>query len=300
MSEHFIKNIEIKHFKCFENFKAEGFGRVNLIGGKNNVGKTAFMEACYIEKQHTSKALFDIIFSRYKMNFLDEFLQEIGVKYIFNFIKGRAKDITGGTISSGKNKKDIIYDENNLNEEFNNIVFLDTSLQSNSDYNKWYASIIEKNFENHLDNLIQRFDNNIEAFRIIESKPKCRKTTNGIYYNLNEFGDGLGKFISFICLLQTNKDGYIFIDEIENGIHYSKLKDIWKAIIEIVQKEGKQLFVTTHDKESIEALIEASEELNYQDISSIQLYKDDTNTIVPIVLQYDNFAYGINRGADVR
>jgi AAA15 family ATPase/GTPase len=45
MSEHFIKNIEIKNFKCFEDFKANGFGRVNLIGGKNNVGKTAFMEA---------------------------------------------------------------------------------------------------------------------------------------------------------------------------------------------------------------------------------------------------------------
>jgi AAA15 family ATPase/GTPase len=25
--------------------------RVNLIGGKNNVGKTAFMEACYINVQ---------------------------------------------------------------------------------------------------------------------------------------------------------------------------------------------------------------------------------------------------------
>jgi len=48
MQEHFIKNIEIKNFKCFENFKAEGFGRVNLIGGKNNVGKTAFMEAAYV------------------------------------------------------------------------------------------------------------------------------------------------------------------------------------------------------------------------------------------------------------
>jgi len=48
MNEHFIKNIEIKNFKCFKDFKAEGFGRVNLIGGKNNVGKTAFMESCYL------------------------------------------------------------------------------------------------------------------------------------------------------------------------------------------------------------------------------------------------------------
>ena len=53
---HFIENIEIKNFKCFENFSAEGFGRVNLIGGKNNVGKTAFMEACYL-----SQVVFQII-----------------------------------------------------------------------------------------------------------------------------------------------------------------------------------------------------------------------------------------------
>ena len=58
MSEHFIKEIEIKNFKCFKGFKAEGFGRVNLIGGKNNVGKTAFMEACYLSQSEVPKKLF--------------------------------------------------------------------------------------------------------------------------------------------------------------------------------------------------------------------------------------------------
>jgi AAA15 family ATPase/GTPase len=48
MSKHFIKNIKINNFKCFDNFEAEGFARVNLITGKNNVGKTAFMEACFL------------------------------------------------------------------------------------------------------------------------------------------------------------------------------------------------------------------------------------------------------------
>ena len=48
MSDNFIKNIEIKEYKCFKDFKADGFKRVNLIGGKNNVGKTAFMEAMFI------------------------------------------------------------------------------------------------------------------------------------------------------------------------------------------------------------------------------------------------------------
>lgn len=43
-----LTNIQIKDFKCFKDFEADGFKRVNLIGGKNNVGKTAFMEACYV------------------------------------------------------------------------------------------------------------------------------------------------------------------------------------------------------------------------------------------------------------
>ena len=48
ISEHFVKHIYIKGYKCFSDFSAKGLGRVNLISGKNNVGKTAFMEAVLI------------------------------------------------------------------------------------------------------------------------------------------------------------------------------------------------------------------------------------------------------------
>jgi len=45
MKNHFIKNITLQNFKCFQNLHLEGLENVNLIGGKNNVGKTAFLEA---------------------------------------------------------------------------------------------------------------------------------------------------------------------------------------------------------------------------------------------------------------
>lgn len=38
-----LENIEIQNFRCFEDTKILGFKRVNLIGGKNNAGKTAFL-----------------------------------------------------------------------------------------------------------------------------------------------------------------------------------------------------------------------------------------------------------------
>ena len=92
----------------------------------------------------------------------------------------------------------------------------------------------------------------------------------------------------------------IFIDEIEKGLHYSKLKDIAKAIIEISQKEDIQVYITTHDNEIISAFVKASEELKFEGISAITLIKDENNTIQAMVSEYQNITYGINNGADLR
>lgn len=42
MSQHGIETIKIENFKCFESLEINGFKRVNLVGGKNNVGKRRF------------------------------------------------------------------------------------------------------------------------------------------------------------------------------------------------------------------------------------------------------------------
>ncbi|MEZ5671983.1 MAG: AAA family ATPase [Thiotrichaceae bacterium] len=45
-----IKSLEIENFRCFGKSKLSGFARVNLIGGQNNSGKTAFLEALYLNR----------------------------------------------------------------------------------------------------------------------------------------------------------------------------------------------------------------------------------------------------------
>jgi hypothetical protein len=44
---HFSK-VTIKNFRCFKDFSIDTLERINLIGGKNNVGKTAFLEALFL------------------------------------------------------------------------------------------------------------------------------------------------------------------------------------------------------------------------------------------------------------
>jgi AAA15 family ATPase/GTPase len=43
-----IKNISVINFRCFDNLKVSGFKTINLISGKNNVGKTALLEALFL------------------------------------------------------------------------------------------------------------------------------------------------------------------------------------------------------------------------------------------------------------
>ena len=52
-----LKEIEIQNFRCFEQIKISGFERVNLIGGKNNAGKTALLEALFLNVAQNSGSI---------------------------------------------------------------------------------------------------------------------------------------------------------------------------------------------------------------------------------------------------
>jgi GTPase SAR1 family protein len=53
-----IKNIELKNFKNFLEFKLNKLKPINLIVGKNNVGKTNLIEALFIGSNPTNLSLF--------------------------------------------------------------------------------------------------------------------------------------------------------------------------------------------------------------------------------------------------
>jgi len=65
MSVQHIKEITINNFKCFKKFELNQISRVNLIGGQNNVGKTALLEA--IELLENSNKSFDLLSQIHKM-----------------------------------------------------------------------------------------------------------------------------------------------------------------------------------------------------------------------------------------
>ena len=98
--------------------------------------------------------------------------------------------------------------------------------------------------------------------------------TNGLQIPLNLMGEGVNRFAHFIMTMLVDDLDYLFIDEIENGIHHSVQKDVWKAIGQVAHDLDIQVFATTHSLEMIRAAYEAFseggklDEFRYQPIGS--------------------------------
>ncbi len=302
MDQHLLDYIEIKDFKCFKIFKAEGFKRVNLIGGKNNVGKTAFMEACYINlENNTSSALLSIIEARYITDLFSELLKEVGLKYILNLIRTKAIKFNGSKIISNMKSIQIDYQQDNVIYDKNkdsNIVYINSYRTAGLD--SLYAKVLINKSEAQVDRELRLFDASIESFRIIESEPKCSLLNDDNWYNLNELGDGTYRYVTYLCLFYGLKDSIIFIDEIDNGIHYTQLDRLWEIILTISKEQNVQVFATTHSKECIESYARVSKQLEDEDISFIELGKNKKNELDSIVYSYNMIQSEIKQNHEIR
>jgi hypothetical protein len=70
-------------------------------------------------------------------------------------------------------------------------------------------------------------------------------------------GEGLRRVLSIVLAIANAPGGVVLIDEVENGLHYSVMKDVWKAIALAARQMDVQVFATTHSYECIQAAHEA-------------------------------------------
>jgi len=318
MNKHFIQEIQIKDFKCFDDFKAEGFGRVNLIGGKNNVGKTAFMEACYInvyaqDIKSFVRALESIKFRRENLNILFglkvnrqqfiEYSNHIFVASNINNTSFEIKDNQGiKTYHFEFNKQLVVVNVNEFSFErtsIPNIEFIDNFGLSNIEITTNYSSVQKQDKEDSLNAILKAFDSSVEAFKIIDEKPQCK--TNGQYREVSEFGDGVRHLISIVTSLYATENGYLFIDEMDNGIHYSLLDDLWANILVLSKKLNVQVFATTHSKECIESFNRAQQALDDKESRYFELARNiKTNQIFMRDLDSEQLEYELTHQGKYR
>ena len=70
---------------------------------------------------------------------------------------------------------------------------------------------------------------------------------------LQSMGDGMNRILTIILALVNAGDGYLLIDEFENGLHHTVQEDLWKIIFKLAKELNVQVFATTHSDDCIHA-----------------------------------------------
>lgn len=92
---------------------------------------------------------------------------------------------------------------------------------------------------------------------------------------LKSLGDGALRLFGIALALANSQDGFLLIDEAENGIHRSIQKDFWTLILQTAQAHNVQVLATIHSADCVRNFAYASG--NYKDIKAqlIRLDRDE-------------------------
>ncbi len=112
-------------------------------------------------------------------------------------------------------------------------------------------------------------------------------------------GEGVSKLMAYLLAILTTENGIVLIDEIENGMHYSVLPEVWKAICGAAKRSNCQVVITTHSYEAIEAMQETLQDEKKPILSYIRLDRVD-NEIVPQYYDPDMLLAAFERKWEVR
>lgn len=116
-----ISSFEIKNFRCFIHTKGAGFARVNLLGGRNNVGKTALLEALCLMGMPSNNNIAKLLSSR---RVSKKFIREMPQKAWDNFFyrQNKSESISFDFSMGDQSKNRVVINCDEKTDDFVNMV----------------------------------------------------------------------------------------------------------------------------------------------------------------------------------
>jgi AAA15 family ATPase/GTPase len=314
MNDNALNSLEIKNFRAFDFLVIDRFERINLIIGKNTIGKSTLLEAIYLYANAGSLVtISEILINR---NEIIKDLSKVNADSIFNLFHNQ--NIFEKISSDSSNLFCRIKTNNIPNKQLDvclTIPFADPEtgiitnpipeimikfhkyplrFQLNQTFDKiaetWetiskfepLSSLtipcnfittfeITGNYLFKLWNTLLFFggrDYVVDALRIIDPSitdfvvVASGKETPACYLHLKDFknpipaktfGAGLNRLACISLALACSKDGILLIDEIENGLHWTVLPEVWEFIFKAAKRLNVQVFATTHSSDCLRA-----------------------------------------------
>jgi AAA15 family ATPase/GTPase len=352
--------IKIQNFRCFKELEINGFKRVNLIGGKNNAGKTSLLEALLIyfyPNPNSFKQLLkirklssqSITIKKEPKDTWNNFFYSQDIKdsiSIHGWFENSGEQRVNISVSQGYNdmnalsfdpiseatsnislsyfsstlkikqelnqeepiERRLVATHEGLNSDFpdgDNISlvsssFLISSVKIAQQYDK--IDYEGKGGEDIL-NILKILDPSITGLRTYSfNEPtlyiQTKTQPRGLPISL--FGDAVYRVTAIILEILDKKHKVLFIDEIENGIHYASQKSFWEGLFRLSEELDTLIFATTHSLEMIQAFTETGKNFPDQGAYFELAYSPRTDNIVAINRDIDLLEYDLEHGKAIR
>lgn len=98
----------------------------------------------------------------------------------------------------------------------------------------------------------------IERPRRSAGRQMMVKPAHGDRVPLRSLGDGAVRTLGTVLGLVNAREGFLLIDEAENGIHYRLLRDYWAMVLRAAREHNVQVVATTHSSDCIAGFAEAA------------------------------------------
>ncbi len=359
-----IQSVRIKNFKTFKDTQIDGFTKLNIITGGNNVGKSNLLEALYclvgksmhpcaniteiydnIRKEPLTTESKNLMF--YGLDTKEEIqivttldnnqTLDLQIKFIasenqkviesqiiptaeqtqmssqLNFtLKKNNEEIYNDHLNiakvpnfppipnqSGYNRQFKNFDPNQLQKllPFESAVIIPSDVVYRQAHMIQAVSKICSNnqLEEELNKHLNQFDNNIQAISFNTNNQLKLKVKNiKEKVPLSVFGDGLKKYLHIVSAFMADNAKTIYIDEVENGLHFSCMRLLLEKIINFIKKNkdrNLQVFMTTHSQEFVEILDQVIREKDFAHQTKLFCLKQDDQYVIPRTYYGENLEY---------
>ena len=143
--------------------------------------------------------------------------------------------------------------------EKNSVAFLSSDLAAGNPAND-LVELAKRRLKDTVIEQLRHFDSRITTLEILNNVAYVGLEGINQLLAVNMQGDGLRRYLNIVAASANPMNNILLIDEIENGLHYSAYKKLWEAIFALATTTNKQVFVTTHSKETLSHLNEMLEE----------------------------------------
>jgi AAA15 family ATPase/GTPase len=117
---------------------------------------------------------------------------------------------------------------------------------------------------------------------------------------IGSMGDGMYRIFALALSLVNCENGALFVDEIDTGLHYKALTQMWRLVIETAKRLNVQVFATTHSWDCLVAFHKALTETSATELGSVFRLERKNEKIGYVAYTGEELAVAIKHDIEMR